>query len=153
MSYFLSGFVDELEKVAARQPLHWTTKMLPALKKTVTPALVTGGLGSVVGARISDDPAEGAAKGALIGALIGALPGVFHETLLKKYPELGHRIAEGIPATLTGAGAGAAAGSLLDDENRARGAALGALGGGALLGIPTYIGLSKRPPAGWFDER
>lgn len=153
MDHFTSGFMDELEKIAARTPLHWTTKMIPAAKKALTPALVTGGVGSVVGSRISDDPASGAAKGALIGALIGATPGIFHELLLRRYPELGHRILEGMPVTLTGAGAGAAAGSLLDEENRARGAALGALGGGALLGIPTYVGLSKRPPSGWLELR
>lgn len=147
MNHFTNGFIDELEKTAARNPLHWTTKLLPIFQKTVTPALFTGGLGSIVGSRIADDPAEGAAKGALIGALAGALPGTFHEFLLKKYPELGQRVLEGMPITLTGAGAGAALGSLVDDENRARGAALGALGGGALLGIPTYIGIAKKATA------
>lgn len=153
MNYFSNGFKDELGKIAARAPLHWSAKAIPVIKKTVTPALVTGGVGSVVGSRIADDPAEGAAKGALIGALIGALPGAYHELLLKRYPELGHRLLEGLPATMTGAGVGAAAGSLIDDENKARGAALGALGGGALLGVPTYMGLANRPPAGWLDAR
>jgi hypothetical protein len=150
VNHFAKGFQDELEKLAVQAPVHWAVKALPVLEKTMTPAIFTGGLGAIIGSRVSDDPAKGAAQGALIGTAAGMLPGALHEVLIKRYPELGQKMLEGMPNTLAGAGIGASVGGLVDDDNRARGAAIGALGGGALLGIPTYLGMANRPPTSWY---
>lgn len=152
MRHFAYGFTDELVKLsAAPEGLHWATKTLPLIQKTMIPALFTGALGALIGSRVADDPGKGAAKGALVGGLAGMLPGGFHELFLKRYPRIGEAMLEGMPATLAGAGGGAAIGGLADEENRGRGAALGALLGGSAIGLPTYLGIAKRPPPKWYE--
>lgn len=141
MNHFAYGFQSEIKKIASPRD-HWAMRALPVLEKTLAPALVTGTIGAIVGARVSDDPSAGAAKGALIGILAGMTPSGLYHYFKKKNPDLD--FLRGIPMTLTGAGTGAAAGSLASDESPALGAALGTLAGGAAAGIPTYLGLAKR---------
>lgn len=139
MGHFSNGFQDELKKIAQ---VHWASRAFPVLQKTLAPALATGTIGAIVGSRVAEDPGTGAAKGALIGVLAGITPSAIHEYFKRSYPNVG--MLEGIPATLTGAGAGAALGALASDENKGTGAALGTLAGGAAAGIPAYLGLAKR---------